>query len=197
MGKGADTKQAIVDRAMGVASLVGLEGLSIGALSKTLGLSKSGLFAHFQSKETLQIEVLRAAEMYFIQRVVRPAIAEPRGLPRVRTLFERWLGWSERQLPGGCIFVAAATEYDDRPGPVRDVLVQAQKDWIETLARAASIARDEGHFRPDVDPRQFAFELNAFTLSAHYYHRLLAAPDSAALARKAFDGLVERASTHP
>ena len=193
MGKGADTKQAIIERAMGIASTVGLEGLSIGTLSKTLGLSKSGLFAHFQSKEKLQVEVLTAAEAYFVDQVVRPAIREPRGEPRVRALFENWLRWTELRLPGGCLFVAAATEYDDRPGAVRDVLVQSQRDWMATLKRAATIAQEEGHFRPDLDPAQFAFDLNAVTLSAHYFHRLLEAPNGFDLAHRSFDGLLARA----
>ena len=190
MGKGAATKQAIIERAMGVASTVGLEGLSIGTLSKTLGLSKSGLFAHFRSKETLQIEVIAAAETYFVQKVIRPAIRAPRGEPRARQLFENWLAWSESTLPGGCLFVAAATEYDDRPGPVREVLVKAQSDWIQTLTRSAKIAQDEGHFRVDLDPRQFAFDFNAITLSAHYFRRLLESDDSFAMARRSFESLV-------
>ena len=197
MRKGEATKQAIIERAMGVASTVGLEGLSIGNLSKTLGLSKSGLFAHFQSKEGLQIAVLQAAESYFIERVVRPALTAPRGEPRVRALFDNWLRWAERQLPGGCIFVAAATEFDDRPGPVREVLAQGQRDWVETMTRAAQIAKDEGHFREDLDPRQFAFEFNALTLSSHHFRRLLSAPDSGELARTAFDGLIARVRQLP
>ena len=192
MNKGAETKQAIVDQAMVIASTVGLEGLSIGALSKTLGLSKSGLFAHFQSKERLQIEVLGAAATFFIDQVVHPAIKAPRGEPRVRALFENWLRWAERTLPGGCLFVAAATEYDDRPGPVRDAVVRAQNDWMQTLTHAATLARDEGHFRPDINVRLFAFELNGLMLSAHYFHRLLAADDGFDLARQGFESLLRR-----
>ncbi len=192
MNKGASTKRVILERAMEIASTVGLEGLSIGLLSKALGLSKSGLFAHFKSKERLQVEVLSAAEAYFIERVVRPAIREPRGEPRIRALFQNWLRWAQELLPGGCLFVAAATEYDDRPGAVREVLVRGQQDWIDTLTRAASIAKEHGHFGAHVDARQFAFELNALTLSVHFFHRLLHAPDSFELARRGFERLLER-----
>ncbi|MEL7367497.1 MAG: TetR/AcrR family transcriptional regulator [Myxococcota bacterium] len=193
MTKGAATKQAIIEQAMGVASTVGLEGLSIGELSKTLGLSKSGLFAHFRSKERLQLEVLGAAEKYFVDEVVRPAIRAPRGEPRVQALFDNWLRWAQRKLPGGCLFVAAATEFDDRPGIIRDAVVKAQNHWVDTLTRAAAIAQEEGHFRADLDPRLFAFEFNALTLSAHFFHRLLEATDGMTLARRSFEAVISRA----
>ena len=174
MSKGADTRDAIVQEAMRTASQIGLEGLSIGQLAGQLGLSKSGLFAHFKSKENLQIQVLDGAVELFVDRVVRPAITRPRGEPRVVALFENWLRWASRPaLPGGCIFVGAATEFDDRPGPVRVHLVEAQRAWLGTLTRAAQIAIEEGHFRADLDPEQFAYHLYSLLLGGHLYNRLL------------------------
>ena len=127
MGKGDQTRDAILERAVRLASQVGLEGLTIGRLAGALDLSKSGLFAHFASKETLQVQTLERAAERFVEVVLRPALAEPRGEPRLRALFERWLRWpQEVSQPGGCIFVQAAVELDDRPGPARDRLVALQ-----------------------------------------------------------------------
>ena len=125
MGKGEITRHAILERATALASRSGLEGISIGHLAEDLGLSKSGLFAHFGSKEALQVEILRFAAERFVENVVRPALAQPRGEPRVRAIFERWIAWDRsHSVPGGCLFVAAASELDDRPGPARDELVR-------------------------------------------------------------------------
>lgn len=174
---------------MRIASLDGVEGLTLGDLATRLQLSKSGLFAHFRSKENLQIEVLRAASERFVERVVRPAITLPRGEPRVVGLFERWLDWAKTPgLPGGCIFISAAVELDDRPGPVRDAVVQAQRDWGGALARAARIAVEVGHFRGDLDPEQFAFEQYALLLGYHHHARLLGDPLAEARVRRAFEG---------
>src|SRR4029078_854398 len=118
MGKGELTRQAILERATALASRHGMEGVSIGHLAEELGLSKSGLFAHFGSKEVLQVEILRFAAERFVENVVRPALAQPRGAPRLRRIFERWIAWDRsHSVPGGCLFVAAASELDDRPGP--------------------------------------------------------------------------------
>src|SRR5206468_5300187 len=134
MSKGERTHTAILDRATGLASQLGLTGLTIGALADDLRLSKSGLFAHFQSKEALQIAVLDHAAQRFAETVVRPALLEPRGVPRMQALFDRWVAWErDEALPGGCIFVAATAELDDRPGPARDRLVALQRDWINVL----------------------------------------------------------------
>src|SRR5712691_7251134 len=140
MRKGANTRHAILTHATGLASQVGLTGLTIGALADHLRLSKSGLFAHFRSKEALQIQVLEHAAASFVEAVVRPALPLPRGEPRMRALFERWLEWDQSgALPGGCVFVAAATELDDRPGPVR----------AAGRATASVVARDR-HVVPEV-----------------------------------------------
>ena len=154
MGKGELTRQAILERATALASRSGLEGVSIGHLAEELGLSKSGLFAHFGSKEALQVEILRFAAERFVENVVRPALAQPRGEPRVRAIFERWIAWGRSQsVPGGCLFVAAASELDDRPGPARDELVRLQRDWLDSIAIAFRSGITEGHFRADCRSR--------------------------------------------
>ncbi|MEO6067752.1 MAG: TetR/AcrR family transcriptional regulator [Gemmatimonadales bacterium] len=195
MTKGVATRDRIVDQALKDASLLGLEGLSLGQLAEEVGMSKSGLFAHFGSKEELQKQVLGAAADKFGEIVVKPALQAPRGLPRVRMMFEGWLKW-ERDLsvPGGCVFTHAAVELDDKPGPVRDALATWQRAWRDTLAKGASIAVQEGHFRNDLDTQQFAFRM--FGIIFAYYHtkRLLEDPHAESQARSAFDSLVEWAS---
>src|SRR6188768_3982551 len=137
MAKGEETRQAILGRAYELATVVGVSGLSIGRLAEATGLSKSGLFAHFGSKEALEVAVVEEAGRQFVQAVMVPALRQPRGEPRVRAMYEHWLVWGER--PGGCFFVGASAELDDRPGPSRDALVQSCKDWIDALATAAQI----------------------------------------------------------
>src|SRR3989454_10998935 len=154
--KGEQTREAILTHALGLATRIGFEGPTIGRLAEDLRMSKSGLFAHFRSKEALQLEILRMAGERMIETVVKPALAAPRGEPRVRALFERWLAWEQSpSLPGGCPFMAASFELDDRPGPVRDFVVQNLRDWMETLDGAASIPVREGHFRPSLDCDKF------------------------------------------
>lgn len=188
VSKGEETRLAIVSEAMRTASLIGLEGLSIGALATRLGLSKSGLFAHFKSKENLQVQVLEGAADLFVDSVVRPAILKARGEPRVIALFEYWMRWASRpESPGGCIFVAAATEFDDRPGTVRAHLIASQKAWLKTMRRAADLAVQEGHFREDLDTWQFAFHLHALMLGGHYHGRLMQDPQTQARARAGFE----------
>lgn len=191
MSKGEATRQQILDRALALASETGLEALSIGTLAKEVGMSKSGLFAHFDSKENLQIQVLQTAAARFIEHVVSPALRQPRGEPRVRALFENKLAWPQSSfIPGGCLFMAAAAELDDRPGPVRDYLVGSQRDWFETLAHAARIAVREGHFRPDLDPEQLAYDFEAILLAYHHFTRLLRDPRAEERARNAFETLI-------
>ncbi len=194
MRKGAVTRQSILEHATALASQVGLEGLSIGRLAEDLKLSKSGLFAHFQSKEALQIQVLEFAAMRFVETVVRPALKAPRGEPRIREAFERWMAWPKKSaLPGGCFFVAAAVELDDREGPVRERLVQLQKDWLGVLAETVRSAVDEGHFRPDVDAEQFAHDMYGVMLAGHHSARLLRDPKSGQRTRAAFESLLSSA----
>jgi AcrR family transcriptional regulator len=193
MTKGEDTRRAILERAAGLASQVGLCGLTIGRLADELELSKSGLFAHFRSKESLQVETLRYAAELFVDRVVRPALKAPRGEPRVRALYDLWTKWARANpLPGGCLFVAAATEMDDREGPARDELVRQQRDWHELIANVARTAIREGHFRADADPDQFAYELYGIMLASHHAARLMRDPAAARRAERAFEGLIRR-----
>jgi len=194
MGKGDERRQLILERAAQTASRLGLEGLTIGRLASDLGLSKSGLFAHFQSKEALQVQTLRHAAELFVDRVVRPALKAPRGERRLRALFERWLTWAEADvLKGGCLFVAAATELDDQDGPARDELVRQQRDWLELIANVARTGIAEGDFRAGLDGEQLAYELYGVMLAYHHARRLLRDPRAPQRARDAFDALVEAA----
>lgn len=191
MRKGELTRQVILERAVRLASRVGLQGLSIGGLAEELQLSKSGLFAHFRSKASLEVEVLEAATALFTEAVIRPALARPRGEPRIRALFERWLEWSRNaMLEGGCIFVAASAELDDTPGPARDRLVQSQKDWLDCLAQTARTAINEGYFRPDTDVEQFATEVHGVMLAYHHSARLMRDAKAEQRARRAFENVL-------
>ena len=196
--KGELTRQAILEHAIRLASKIGLESLSIGRLAEELELSKSGLFAHFKSKEALQIQVLEHAASRFIDSVVKPALQFPRGEPRVQALFERWLAWARHSpLPGGCLFVAAATEFDDRPGPIRDEVARSQHSWMGALSRCAAIAVQEGHFKPETDTHLFAYELQGILLAYHHAARLLGDPAAEAFARASFEGLLARQRPAP
>lgn len=188
MAKGEATRQAILSRAFSLAKLVGVSGLSIGRLAEDMGLSKSGLFAHFGSKEKLDVAVVDEAARQFVEDVVVPALREPRGEPRVRAMFERWSEWGQRE--GGCFFVGASAELDDRPGPARERLQQAIRDWVDTLATAARIAISEGHFRADLVPEQFAFDLYGIMLAGQTFSRFLRDPATAGRARTAFEQLL-------
>lgn len=191
MGKGAETRERILEQAVRLASRDGLEGLTIGSLSSELGLSKSGLFAHFGSKDELQLQVLEAAVDRFTDTVVRPALAKPPGEARIRAFFERWLAWAnDPSMPGGCIFVAASAELDDRPGPARDFLVQSHHERTAFLAKAARISMETGHFRADMDPEQFAFDIDCIALGYHHAHRLLRDSRAVERARAAFERLL-------
>jgi AcrR family transcriptional regulator len=194
VGKGAATRQTVLEHAARVASQVGLDGLTIGRLAGDLELSKSGLFAHFRSKEALQVQVIEYAAERFVETVLRPALRAPRGEPRVRALFERWFDWSRTGAgSSGCIFVALAAELDDRPGAARDRLVQTQKDWLEFLANAFRIGIEEGHFREGADPEQFAHDLYGIMLAQHHASRLLRDPRARDRAHRAFEALLSAA----
>ena len=191
MSKGDDTRERILDRAFRAAARDGLEGLSIGTLASELGMSKSGLFAHFGSKEDLQIEVMREASQRFEEFVWRPAIKAPRGEPRLRKLIERWLLWiNEPSMPGGCLFVAAAAELDDKDGRPRDFLVGEQRKLCGALAKAAQLAIGEGHFRENLDCEQFAFDAYSVVLGYNYQRRLMRDPKAETRARRALERLL-------
>jgi AcrR family transcriptional regulator len=196
--RGDQTRDAILEKALEVASSLGLEGLTIGTLSERLELSKSGLFAHFGSKEALQLRTLEHARERFVQVVVLPALAAPRGEPRLRELFERALRWPTLvRQPGGCIFISSAAEFDDRPGPVRDRVRAVRQEWHDFVAGAVRRAIQAGHFRKDVDPDQFAFEVIGIGLAWHHAKQLLEDTRAEARARRAFEALVAAARARP
>jgi AcrR family transcriptional regulator len=193
MVKGAATRLSILTHAGRLASQVGLEGLTIGRLAADLALSKSGLFAHFKSKEELQLQLVEYERLRFLDTVINPAFEEPPGEERVRALFEHWLEWPRRcEQPGGCFFVAASFEQDDRPGPVRDRLADLQAQWFDVLARSAESAVKRGQFRADLDPMTFAHEMYGLMLSGQLAMRLLRDPDAAERTRRVFEKLVAR-----
>jgi AcrR family transcriptional regulator len=193
MGKGQLTRHVVLDQAARTASEVGLRGVTIGSLADLTHMSKSGLFAHFGSKESLQLATVQHARDQFLNLVIRPALAAPRGEPRVRALFENWLDWDTNVLPGGCLFVAAAVEFDDEPGAVRDELVRNQVDLDETIARVFRGGISERHFRDDADPEQFAFQMHGILLAFHQHSRLLGDPLAAERARRALNALLDAA----
>jgi AcrR family transcriptional regulator len=192
--KGEQTREAILGRALTLASRVGLDGLTIGTLAGELEISKSGLFAHFRSKEALVVQLLERAAERYREVVIAPALAAPRGEPRVRKLFELGLRWPELvPQPGGCIFITASVELDDRPGPARDLLVRFLKEKLEFLAGAVRRAVEAGHFHAKVDPEQFAFEMEAIGRMWHESSRLMRDPRADERAHRAFEALVATA----
>lgn len=192
MGKGETTRDAILRHAVGLASRVGLSGLSIGRLAQELDLSKSGLFSHFHSKEALQLQVLEYGAARFVESVVKPALAAPRGVRRIDALFDRWLAWSQSDpSSGGCFFVAMATDLDDRPGPSRDLLVRLQRSWMGLLADLVRAAVREGQLRPETDAEQFATDIYGVMLAYHHASRLLDDPSAEERARRALAALVD------
>jgi len=190
MGKGEETRQAVLERGVELSRVIGLEGLSIGRLAEELALSKSGLFAHFRSKETLQLEVIQEARRQFTDRVIAPALKKPRGEPRVRALVDLWIEWGAQ--PGGCFWVAVTAELDDREGPLRVAAMAAERDWLDMLAQAAQIAVDEGHFVKGLDTHQFAFELYGLMLGCHFYDRFMRDRAAVPRTRRALNALIER-----
>ena len=184
--KGQQTRAAILEAALGLASHMGLEGLSIGALAEVTGMSKSGVFAHFGSREELQISVVREYHAKFEEEVFFPAIREKRGLPRVTALFENWVKRVSVEIDSGCIYISGAVEFDDRPGPVRDALASMVKAWQAALARAILQAIDVGDLQPDTDPDQLLFELHGLILALHHDARFLRNPGAVERARRAF-----------
>lgn len=189
------TRAAILSRAAAMASVHGLEGLSIGRLATTTKLSKSGLFGHFGSKEALQRAVLEHVVEDFRNRVILPALRPATGVERLTALFTAWLDWSEDApaRAGGCPLLGATIELDDRPGALRDYLVDRQKSWLDGVARMATRAIADGDFEPTLDTAQFAFEFNNLGLGFHFAHRLLGDPDARRHARNAFERLLRSA----
>jgi len=188
--KGQQTRAAILDAALGLASHMGIEGLSIGALAEMMQMSKSGVFAHFGSREELQISVIREYHARFEDEVFVPAMNEARGLPRLAALFERWVRRVSVEIDSGCIYISGAVEFDDRPGPVRDALVAMVRTWQGALGRAITLAVEEGHLRADTDADQMLFEIHGLILALHHDARFLRNPGVLDRARAGFERVV-------
>lgn len=185
-GKGRQTRRAILECALQMAGRIGLEGLSIGVLADRMHMSKSGVFAHFGSREELQISVIRHYHETFESAVFVPAMEQPRGLPRLHAMFHRWLQQVSLEVETGCIYISGAVEFDDRPGPVRDALVLMVQTWHAALRRAIEQAVLVGHLRADTPAQQVLFELHGLILALHHDARLLQIPDCAELVRSAY-----------
>ena len=190
--KGEQTKAAIVEASLALASQVGLEGLSIGAIADQMHMSKSGVFAHFGSREELQISVIREYFERFEREVFYPALQLPRGLPRLRALFVNWMQLTSVELDSGCIFISGAVEFDDRPGPVYEALVGSVKTWLAAVQRAIQSAKDEGHLHSDADEQQMLFEIHGLILVLHYEARFLKVGASTERAKTAFEQILLR-----
>ena len=190
--KGRQTKAAIVDAALGIAQRVGLEGLSIGVVSEAMEMSKSGVFAHFGSREELQIAVLRAYFERFEREVFSPILSHPRGLPRLTRLFDLWMERVAIEIDSGCIFISGAVEFDDRPGPVREALAESVEVWLAAMTRTISQAKREGHLKADADAKQIAFEIHGLILALHFEARFLKWPKSQQRACTGFKNILRR-----
>jgi AcrR family transcriptional regulator len=193
--KGAARREAILDRAYGIACASGLEGLSIGTLAQAVGMSKSGLFAHFGSREDLQLAVLDNAAERFVAHVFTPALRQPRGLARLKAIVEAWFDWVRHVDDGGCLFLAAVSEYDDRPGPQRDRVLEQDRQWRQALAHAVSLAVGTGELQADTDVDQLVFELYALPLLVHHDAGLYGYDIALARGRRAYQRLIDSYSS--
>ncbi|MGI4848724.1 MAG: TetR/AcrR family transcriptional regulator [Janthinobacterium lividum] len=191
MRKGELTRVAILDMALDLASRNGLEGLTIGSLAERMQMSKSGVFAHFGSREELQIAVLKLYHHRFEQEIFQPAIGLPRGLPRLRALFAGWVSRVALELVSGCIYISGAVEYDDRPGAIRDALLGMVRAWQQALLRSVGQAVELGHLRVDTDAAQLVFEMHGLILALHHEARFMQQPDSIRRAQLGFDRLID------
>ena len=190
MRKGEQTRAAIVDAALELAARHGLEGLTIGALAERMQMSKSGVFAHFGSREDLQIALLKAYEQRFVDDILVPSLKEPRGLARLRAIFGRWVDRTAIEAASGCIWISGATEYDDRPGAVREELVAMVRSWQRELMRAIAQSVETGELRAGTDPAELVFSLYGIILVLHHDARLLESPNAVGRARGAFERVV-------
>ena len=192
ISKAEQTKATIIDAALRLASQIGLEGLSIGAIAEVTQMSKSGVFAHFGSREELQISVVREYFSRFERDVFTPTLALPRGLPRLRGMFANWTVQVAHEIQSGCIFISGAVEFDDRSGPVRDALEQSMKTWLAAVRRSVALAVEEAHFSPEADPKQVVFEIHGLILALHYEARFFKSPRSMDRAKTGFENLLKR-----
>ena len=193
--KGELTRAAIVDAALAIAARDGLEGLTIGTLAADMQMSKSGVFAHFGSREELQLAVLKEYVRRFVDEVLRPAVRKPRGLPRLDAILDRWVAFLAREISFGCILIAGSVEYDDRPGPQRDAMVAIITGWKGELLKAIRQSVSEGHLKPDTDAQQMVFEIYGVMLAMHQDARLLRSSDHARRARAGVARLLDAART--
>jgi AcrR family transcriptional regulator len=191
MRKGEMTRAAILDVALELASRDGLEGLTIGVLADRMNMSKSGVFAHFGSREDLQMEVIRLYHQRFEQEVFHPSIKEPRGLPRLVAMLEHWIKRVSVEIASGCIYISGAVEYDDRPGPIREQLVGMVQAWQHALLRCVQQAIDCGDLKADTDAQQLVFEIYGLILALHHDARFLRTPGAIEGARRGFERLIE------
>ncbi|MFD2365515.1 TetR/AcrR family transcriptional regulator [Pseudoduganella sp. GCM10020061] len=191
MRKGEMTRAAILDVALEIASRDGLEGLTIGLLADRMSMSKSGVFAHFGSREDLQLEVIKLYHHRFEQEVFFPSIRETRGMPRLKSMFARWIKQVSVEIASGCIYISGAVEYDDRPGPIREQLVSMVQAWQNALLRAVQQAIDTGDLKADTDAQQMVFEMYGLILALHHDARFLRMPGSVDRARAGFERLVQ------
>jgi len=195
--KGQLTRAAIVDAALAIARRNGLEGLTIGELAAQMRMSKSGVFAHFGSREELQRAVLSEYASRFVATVLAPAVRRPRGLARLQAILDNWLKLLAREIEQGCLMISGSTEYDDRPGPMRDAVVGIIRGWTAELLRAVEDAKATGELRADTDAAQLAFEIYGLVLSFHQNARLLRAAGSNRRARAGLQRLIEDARSAP
>ncbi len=191
MRKGETTRAAILDVALDLASRDGLEGLTIGLLADRMNMSKSGVFAHFGSREDLQLEVLKLYHRHFEQDVFYPSMKEPRGLPRLQAMFARWVKRVTVEIASGCIYISGAVEYDDRPGVIREELVGMVRAWQDALHRCVQQAIEMGHLQPDTDPYQLVYEIYGLILALHHDARFIKRPHSVDRAQAGFGRLVD------
>lgn len=191
MRKGELTRVAILDVALDLASRDGLEGLTIGLLAEKMSMSKSGVFAHFGSREDLQIEVVKLYHRHFEQEVFYPSLTEVRGLPRLRSMFARWIKLVTFEISSGCIYISGAVEYDDRPGEIRDQLVAMVEAWQKALRRCVQQAIEAGHLRTDTDADQLVYEMYGLILGLHHDARFLKKAGSEERAQAGFDRLIQ------
>jgi AcrR family transcriptional regulator len=175
MGKENNTKTAILEKGLKMATHLSLEAITIGGLAKEMKMSKSGLFAHFQSKENLLVEILNYAAKHFTDYVITPALKIERGIPRIRAIVDNWVKWGT-MFSGGCIFVDATTEFNDRPGNIQNILFGQQRQWVNVLRRIGESAIKAGDIKPDSDCEQFAYDLYSLVLGHYYYDQLIDDP---------------------
>lgn len=192
ISKGAQTREAIVLAGYDLARRVGLDGLTIGSIATAVRMSKSGLFAHFGSREDLQLAVLAHAIEEVSSAAFRPAFKRKRGLTRLRAVIQGWLDFVSALDNGGCLILAAVSEFDDKPGPLRDQLVLYQRQLREQMERTVQMSVESGELRAETDPAQVAFELYGTFLVLHHDQRLFNDLGSTARTRVAADAIVAR-----